>query len=254
MESNAALLRATSGLERLIVSSKTGPVIKDSTVAQVAAAIYYQSNVLAHLQKSKRLSKIFSSMVLEQIDKDFGDYVDAQARVKRKSFHHVYEWGSAGSSSARLFKLNKTETGDMSFKVAYEFLPSKSFVPANNSDRRHVFVNKAKIMEEGRPLKISPRYSERLVFEIDGDAIFLSPGQSVVISKPGGASAKDSFKTVYKLFFSGNLVSESIKRSGFHRVLPQEIKKFLKLPESVKRVSYSFSPALLANQARMAVQ
>lgn len=254
MESNTALLKAASGLERLIVNSKSGPVFKDTTVAQVSAAIFYQSHVLANLQNSKRLSTIFGSMVMDQIEKDFGNYVDAQARVKPKTYHHVYEWGNAGNQESRLFKLNKTDVDNMSFKVSYDFLPSKSFVPSSNGDRRHVFVNKARVMEQGKQLRISPRSAERLVFEIEGNAVFLAPGQSVLVTRPGGAGVKDSFKTVYKLFFTGNLVSDSIKRSGFHRVLPQEIKKFLKLPAGIKRISYSFSPVMLANQARMAVQ
>ncbi len=35
---------------------------------------------------------------------DFGNYIDALARSKPKSLHHVYEWQRAGNKTARLFK------------------------------------------------------------------------------------------------------------------------------------------------------
>lgn len=253
MESNALLIRAASGFEKLMSSTPVGAVLKDSTVAQVSAAIYYQSNVLANIMSSKKMSNIFSTLIFDQAEKDFGSYIDAQANIKRKQFHHVYEWDKAGNKAARLFKLNKINVQDMSFSISYDFLPSRSMVPAENSKRRHVFVNKASVMEEGVALKISPRHAERLVFSIDGNMVFLKPGQSVVVSKPGGVGVKDSFKTIYRLYFKGNLISESIKRSGFAGALMAELRKSLNLPAYIKRISYSFSPGMVARDARAAV-
>ena len=48
-------------------------------------------------------------MLFKQIDKDFGQYIDALSRTKPKAFHHVYEWGKAGKPAARLFKLRTIE-------------------------------------------------------------------------------------------------------------------------------------------------
>jgi len=48
----------------------------------------------------------------------------------------------------------------------YEFLPSRSMVPAPKGKRRHMFMNKAEVMEQGKPLVIRPKNSDRLVFEI----------------------------------------------------------------------------------------
>ena len=39
---------------------------------------------------------------------------------------------------------------EMTLKVNYELIDSKSFVPSENSNNKHVFVKKASIMEEGK--------------------------------------------------------------------------------------------------------
>ena len=103
------LLQAASGLERLAVgsNSRDKTVFKDSTVAQVSAYVYYEANVIAKLTGNKAFQNKFSKTIFTQINKDFPEHIDSQARVKPKSFHHVYEWKKTGDSSSRLFKLNK---------------------------------------------------------------------------------------------------------------------------------------------------
>ena len=127
MESNVALLQASSGLEKLMAGSK-GTHLQDTTVAQISAALYYQSNVIAKLMKNQGFKNKFQSMIYDQIDKDFGEYIDAQARMKPKSLHHVYEWKQTGQDSARLFKLSKLSKDGLSFQIGYDFKLSKSNV------------------------------------------------------------------------------------------------------------------------------
>mgnify|MGYP000043808466 CR=1 FL=1 len=86
-----------------------------------------------------------------------GEYIDALARTRPKSLHHVYEWNKAGNKSSRLFKLNKLSENGLSFRVNYEFKPSRSLVPSETSRRRHMFINKAEVMERGLPLTIRPK-------------------------------------------------------------------------------------------------
>jgi ethanolamine utilization protein EutQ (cupin superfamily) len=221
--------------------NQSGKVIKDSTVAQISAAVFYQAHVMAKLMDSKRLSQEFAKTMFNQINKDFGNYVDAQARVKSKELHHVYEWKKVGKKDYRLFKLNK-------------FTPSFTAVPSETSRRAHVFSMKASVMEAGKPLIIAPRHSERLVFKGSTGIVFLPKGQSVTVSKPGGAYVKDSFRKVYIMYFKGNLLFESVKKSEFKKVLKNRLTKSLRLPSEVKRISYSFSPASLAAKASLAVE
>ena len=104
MDNSLALIQASSGLERLMAGSVPG-VITDSTVAQISAFLYYQSSVLSKLTRNAEFANLFKKTIFNQIDKDFGQYMDAQARSKPKSLHHVYEWNKVGNPSHRLFNL-----------------------------------------------------------------------------------------------------------------------------------------------------
>jgi len=253
LESNVALLRAASGLERLMVGGPKDAIMKDSNVAQISAALYYQASVIAKLSTSKAFKETFKKTIYNQIMEDFGNYIDAKARMNPKSLHHVYEWKKTGQKGSRLFNLRMIDGQDISFKINYEFNLSKSFVPTNGSKRKHVFANKASVMEAGMPLTIRPRHSERLVFESNGITVFMPKGAAVTVKRPGGAKVKNQFTLAYSQFFSGNLVNESIKRSGFQRIFTAASSKALKIPANIRKVQYSFSPNTIRSQADSAV-
>lgn len=246
------LIQAASGLERMMYSNQKGP-LKDSTVAQISAYVYYEAAVMSKLTTNRSFQNAFSKLIFDQINLDFGNYIDALARSKPKSLHHVYEWKKTGNKTARLFRLNKTVQTGLSFGINYQFLPSKTMVPASNGKRRHMFINKASVMEKGEPLVIRPKNSERLVFEIDGETVFMPKGASVTVRRPGGSAARSQFTLAHSRFFSGNLVNDSIKRSGFQRLFNSSITKALGVPSNIKRVQYSFSANTIRSQADSAL-
>lgn len=248
------LLTAASGLERLMVGAANKGMLKDSNVAQISATLYYQANVIEKLNTSKAFKNKFTNTVFKQIKEDFGLYVDALARGKPKSLHHVYEWGRVGDANARLFTLNKFASEGISFQLNFELLPSKKFVPSNKNNKKYVFSEKALIMEEGIPVIISPKASKRLVFEIDGEVVFMPKGASVTVPRPGGKASTNQFKLAYSRFFSGDLVNLSIKRSGFQRVFSTAMAKALGVPSTIKTVQYKFSPNTIRNQADAALE
>jgi len=251
LDYNQPLIQASSGLRNLMVKSKGG-IIKESLVAQISAYMYYNVQVIAKLTSNVAFQNKFREVIFNQINKDFSEYVDAQARIKPKSLHHVYEWRQTGEPDARLFKLNKFNTEGLGFSMTYEFLPSKSFASAEGN-RRHVFVNKASVMEAGMPLKIAPRHSKRLVFETNGYTVFMPEGASVMVKRPGGSSVKNSFKMTYSRFFKSNLVNISIKKSGFQQLFNRSMTRALKVPADIRTVKYSFSPNTISNQADAAL-
>jgi hypothetical protein len=246
------LIQAASGLERMMYANQKG-VLKDSTVAQISAYVYYEAAVIAKLTANKAFQNAFSKLMFDQINLDFGNYIDALARSKPKSLHHVYEWKKTGNKSARLFKLNKNGQVGLSFGINYEFLPSKSMVPASTGKRRHMFMNKASIMEKGEPLVIRPKNADRLVFEIDGETVFMPKGASVTVRRPGGSGARNQFTLAHSRFFSGRLVNDSIKKSGFQRLFNSSMSKALGVPSDIKRVKYSFSANTIRSQADSAL-
>jgi hypothetical protein len=235
------LIQAASGLERMMYANQSGP-LKDSTVAQVSAYVYYEAAVISKLTTNKQFQSAFAKIIFDQIDTDFGNYIDALARSKPKSLHHVYEWKRAGNKNARL-----------SFRINYELLQSKSMVPSSNGKRRHVFANKAKVIDEGKPLVIRPKNAERLVFEYEGETVFMPKGKSVTVRRPGGSSATNQFSLAHSRFFSGRLVNESIKRSGFQKIFNSSMTKALRVPSDIKRVKYSFSANTIRSQADAAL-
>jgi hypothetical protein len=246
------LIQAASGLERMMYANQSGP-LKDSTVAQVSAYVYYEAAVISKLTTNKQFQSAFAKIIFDQIDTDFGNYIDALARSKPKSLHHVYEWKRAGNKNARLFKLSKISQDGLSFKINYELLQSKSMVPSSNGKRRHVFANKAKVIDEGKPLVIRPKNAERLVFEYEGETVFMPKGKSVTVRRPGGSSATNQFSLAHSRFFSGRLVNESIKRSGFQKIFNSSMTKALRVPSDIKRVKYSFSANTIRSQADAAL-
>lgn len=253
MTTEAMAMQAASGLVSLMSGKPVSGAIKDSTVAQVSAAIYYKTSVMSKLTSNIGFQTLFNNTIYNQINKDFGEYIDAKARAGHRSFHHVYEWGRTGDKDARLFKLNKITQNGLSLMINYELLQSKSFVPSSNSKRRHVFINKASIMENGKTVIIAPKYSERLVFDINGYTVFMPKGQSVTITKPGGVATKNSFLTSYKYFFTGQLVNLSIKRSGFQQLFNSKMSRALPVPIQIKRIHYKYSPNSIANDADAAL-
>ena len=254
MDSSVALLQTASGLERLMAGSVPG-IIKDSTVAQVSAFLYYEASVIAKLTTNSEFKNLFKTTIFNQIEKDFGQYVDAQARVKPKSLHHVYEWNKTGNPTARLFNLYLIDSEGLSFRIGRDFKISKSTVPSKNKKqkKRYVFANKASIMEEGIPLVIRPRSAERLVFELDGATVFMPKGTSVTVKRPGGKAATNQFALTYGRFFGGQLVNSSIKSSGFQRIFNAKIARALSVPTNIKKVQYSFSAGKIRVQADAAL-
>jgi hypothetical protein len=256
LETNGvALLQAASGLERLMTGASAVGVLKDSNVAQISSFLYYQANVAAKMSSNKSFQRLFKTTIFNQIDKDFGLFIDSQARTKPKSLHHVYEWNKTGQEAGRLYKLNKLESTGLSFKINYELKISKTSVPTKNRKQtsRYVFANKASVMEKGMPIIIRPVSAERLVFEIDGEVVFMPKGKSVTVRSPGGRASTNQFDLAYSRYFSGPLVSSSIKASGFQNIFGSKFEKAMSVPSSISKVRYSFSPGTIRLQAEAAL-
>ena len=251
MESNVALLRAASGLERLMVGTPTNKAVKDSNVAQISAFLYHQANVLAGLESNASFKRLFKKTIFNSIDLEFGQYLDAKARVKPKSLHHVYEWNKTGNPKARLFNLKQLDAPGLSFRIDTEFKLSKSAVPNKDKKqkKKYIFAEKASVMEAGMPIIIKPKSADRLVFEHDGITVFMPKGASVTVKSPGGRASTNQFQLAYSQFFSGNLVNIAIKNSGFQNLFNSGMTKALAVPVSIKKIQYSFSPNAIRAEA-----
>ena len=66
MDSSVALLQKASGLERLMAGSVPG-IIKDSTVAQISAFLYYEAAVLSKLTTNAEFKNLFKTTIFNQV-------------------------------------------------------------------------------------------------------------------------------------------------------------------------------------------
>jgi hypothetical protein len=122
------------------------------------------------------------------------EFIDSNARVDPSSLHHVYEWYQTGSPQARLFDIDyKVFSGGLSLEGT--LTQSSSFARGSNTP----FYNKAKIMESGTPVTITPVRARVLRFEQNGETIFTKG--PVTVNNPGGDNVQGSFYETFKSFF-----------------------------------------------------
>ena len=166
--------------------------------------IKYSSGFLEGIQLGKK--EFLSNLGVEAIEV-LKEYIDVNARLTPGALHHMYEWNQVGSPSARLFNIDYT-VSNLGLSVMSSFSQSKSIKQGSNVP----FYNKASIMENGVPVKISPRKSGTLVFENNGETVFTK--STVNVKKPGGAEVEGSFERVFDSFFTNYFTQSFIQASG----------------------------------------
>jgi hypothetical protein len=195
----------------------------------VSGALYYELMVAWHAGGSPEAMRKYNDKIYQGVEKNFGQYVDARARLMPKKYHHVYEWGGNGIKTARLWRMRKRNNGDSAMYLRYDFLTSKKVAPIHPSlqipgpngkvvKRSTVFKNKAFIMDEGIPVTVRRKQAKWLAmpetysFERKQGIIF-SKGP-VTVKFPGGPDVRFSFAKTFSGYFSSGLAVKQLKSSG----------------------------------------
>lgn len=182
--------------------------------------VNYSLGFLDGVKKGKR---IFLGNLGVGVKKVLETFIDSNARSNPQMLHHVYEWSKTGSPEARLFDINYTVNNfGLSFYSSFKqsnTIKEGSSVP---------FYNKAKIMEDGVPVTISPKRSEVLVFEENGETVFTKG--PVEVNNPGGAQVRGGFEKTVNLFFTRYFTQSFLRSSGLYKYLnnPEIYKKNFK--------------------------
>lgn len=135
------------------------------------------------------------------------EFIDSNARLSPDTLHHVYEWYQTGSPDARLFDIDYTISNlGLSFKSTFR----QSTVIKEGSNTP--FYDKARIMEDGIPVTITPRASQVLAFEEDGETVFTRG--PVTVENPGGTEVQGSFEKVFDIFFGSYFSQAFLQSSG----------------------------------------
>jgi len=177
-----------------------------SFAKQMNNIIDYSFGFLDGVQKGK---SIFLNNLGHGVLTALYDYIDASARSNPRAMHHIYEWMQTGSPEARLYDLNYTVSNlGLSFKS--KFTQSQSL----SRDSNIPFYDKARIMEQGIPVKIAPVKSDVLVFDVNGETVFTK--KEVTVKNPGGTEVVGSFERTVDEFMLGYFKQSFIRASGLY--------------------------------------
>lgn len=157
--------------------------------------------------KSKFLAGVGASVITL-----LKEYIDSSARINPEMLQHVYEWNLSGSPDGRLFDIDYTISNlGLSFKSSFR----QSTAIKNGATEP--FYSKAKIMEDGIPVTISPKRSEVLAFDVDGRTVFTR--NDVIVDEPGGSQAKGGFEKTFDSFFGRYFSQAFLHNSGILQYL-----------------------------------
>lgn len=163
----------------------------------------------------------------KDVIKILGQYIDVEARANPQALHHVYEWYQTGSPNARIFDLNYT-VSNLGLSLKTSFRQSKSF----SKDSNIPFYDKARIMENGVPVKISPKRSTVLSFEADGEQIFTK--KTISVKNPGGTEVVGSFEKTIDLFINTYLRQSFLSSAGLYNYIKKPVLYKMNIKEGVK--------------------
>jgi len=139
------------------------------------------------------------------------EYVDSNARVNPEALQHVYEWYQSGMADGRLFDVEYT-VSNLGLSVKSTFRQSTTIKDGS----RTPFYDKARIMENGIPVVIKPKFVEVLSFDINGEQIFTRT--PVKVKNPGG-DVQGNYEEVFDSFFSRYFTQAFLRTSGIAQYL-----------------------------------
>lgn len=183
-----------------------------------------------------------------------------------KRFAHMYEWNQVGDPNAKLWRHVLKSAGARGV-ASFEFKASTSIVPVDPKldavgvKHIHVFVWKAMVMENGLPVKISPKLAKYLVFLKKGskgegslsgngyerDGIIYYKG-TVSIPSAGNALIRGAFSRAWASWWGSGepdrLISQRLQKpylDNVQKTVAEAIGSFANLRE--KNKSFSLASA-----------
>jgi hypothetical protein len=181
----------------------------DDLIRKLSNTVRYSNGFLSGIEKGK---VVFLKNLGEGTIVALNQYIDAMARSDREALHHVYEWYQEGSPAARLF--------DFSYSASKGGLSLNGTFRQSNSASRDAskpFYDKARIMELGIPVSITPSGGGALRFNVGGEEVFTK--NSVRVNNPGGDEVQGSFQRVFDNFMKNYFKQSFLKASGLYDYL-----------------------------------
>jgi len=180
---------------------------------QMNNIINYSFGFLEGVQKGK---KIFLDKLGKGVIQALAMYVDAEARSNPQALHHVYEWNQVGSPTSRLFDLNYT-VSNLGLSINSTFRQSRTM----SENMTVPFYNKAKIMENGIAVTISPSRSKALKFNGPTGEVFTK--KPIKVDSPGGDAVYGSFESSVDIFISRYFKQSFLRASGLYDYIKKPV-------------------------------
>jgi hypothetical protein len=180
---------------------------------QMNNIVNYSFGFLEGVQKGK---KIFLDKLGKGVIQALAQYVDVEARSNPKALHHVYEWNQTGSPTSRLFDLNYT-VSNLGLSINSTFKQSRTV----SENMTVPFYNKAKIMENGIPVTISPTKSQVLRFSGPSGDVFTK--KPIKVDSPGGDAVFSSFESTVDIFISRYFKQSFLRASGLYDYIKKPV-------------------------------
>ena len=152
-------------------------------------------------------------------------FIDSNARTNQAVLHHVYEWQQSGNAASRLFDIEYTTSGG-GLTLRSTFRQSVSVKNGSTTP----FYDKARIIEEGIPVRIKAKVSSVLSFSDGGEQVFTK--LPIDVSNPGGSEANGGFQRIVDSFFNSYWKQSFLKTSGIANILRNPIQFKQNLPRA----------------------
>ena len=243
----------TSGIQYLINMEQVATVIGAIEEAAVVA------------DSDRYIGKLINAAHAKVAD-EFDAHIIADAMAST-AFNHMFEWGTAGinrgrttrrmspfSPEAKLWQHVLTGSGKNK-SAGFRFLPSKVPVPPPTTQStgisqkylsklkgKHIFWNKAAVMEAGTPVRIAPKPGKRLFIPLmttaegtggtmaDKKRGFIMTPNAVTV-QPGGQNT-GTFTAYWERFWEG--VGQEGMQAHMQESLDKHLAKVQKKAESVR--------------------
>lgn len=174
---------------------------------QMRNLVDYSFGFIEGVERGKTL---FFAQLGEGTKEILEQFIDSSARQNPEALHHVYEWYQTGSPEGRLFDIDYT-ISNLGLSMMSTFRQSTSIRNGSTVP----FYNKARVMEAGISVRISPTNAERLVFDIDGNTI--ATPNTVTVDNPGGSYVQGSFGATFELFVNKYFTQAILQTTGLNK-------------------------------------
>lgn len=220
---------------------------------------------IATIEATLKSDRHVSSLIKAAHEVTAGEFVanmSTESISEPGKYDHMYEWGQVGDPNGKLWRHILRGNG-ANRSAFFEFKASKKIVPVDPKlqsvgvKKIHIFVWKAMVLENGLPVKISPKLAKYLVF-LSKDSKRRSSGSgrgfakngiiyykgTISIARAGNDRINGAFTGEWTRWWSGGQPEIAIRETltkpaieSIKKTFAEKVSSFANLKEKEKRFS-----------------